>query len=164
MKIFFVQFFCVFLPFLLNIFCFCKGEKERYKYLNAEFQRIARRDKKAFFNDQCKEIEENNPCPRLWLFTSVLEVAVMKSSLETTETYISMGFFLNLADGLVSFLLFWVCLWFCFTITLLKEDWGFSWILTTWSLILTFSIYWVIFLTSSFPCLLPTSEFMRIIT
>ena len=37
-----------------------KGEKERYKRLNAEFQRIARRDKKAFFSDQCKEIEENN--------------------------------------------------------------------------------------------------------
>ena len=37
-----------------------KGEKERYKHLNAEFQRIARRDKKAFFCDQCKEIEENN--------------------------------------------------------------------------------------------------------
>ena len=37
-----------------------KGEKERYKHLNAEFQRIARRDKKAFFNNQCKEIEENN--------------------------------------------------------------------------------------------------------
>ena len=37
-----------------------KGEKERYKHLNAEFQRIARRDKKAFFNDQCKETEENN--------------------------------------------------------------------------------------------------------
>ena len=37
-----------------------KGEKERYKYLNAEFQRIARRDKKAFFSDQCKEIVENN--------------------------------------------------------------------------------------------------------
>ena len=37
-----------------------KGEKERYKYLNAEFQRIARRDKKAFFSGQCKEIEENN--------------------------------------------------------------------------------------------------------
>ena len=37
-----------------------KGEKERYKHLNAEFQRIAGRDKKAFFNDQCKEIEENN--------------------------------------------------------------------------------------------------------
>ena len=37
-----------------------KGEKERYKYLNAEFQRLARRDKKAFFSDQCKEIEENN--------------------------------------------------------------------------------------------------------
>ena len=37
-----------------------KGEKERYKYLNAEFQRIPRRDKKAFLCDQCKEIEENN--------------------------------------------------------------------------------------------------------
>ena len=37
-----------------------KGEKERYKHQNTEIQRIARRDKKAFFNDQCKEIEENN--------------------------------------------------------------------------------------------------------
>ena len=37
-----------------------KGEKERYKHLNAEFQIIARRDKKAFLSDQCKEIEENN--------------------------------------------------------------------------------------------------------
>ena len=37
-----------------------KGEKERYKHLNAEFQRIERRDKKAFLSDQCKEIEENN--------------------------------------------------------------------------------------------------------
>ena len=37
-----------------------KGEKERYTHLNAEFQRIARRDKKAFLRDQCKEIEENN--------------------------------------------------------------------------------------------------------
>ena len=37
-----------------------KGEKERYKHLNAEFQRIARRDKKAFFSDQCKETEENS--------------------------------------------------------------------------------------------------------
>ena len=37
-----------------------KGEKEIYKHLNAEFQRIARRDKKAFFSDQCKEIEDNN--------------------------------------------------------------------------------------------------------
>ena len=36
------------------------GEKERYKHLNAEFQRIIRRDKKAFLNDQCKEIQENN--------------------------------------------------------------------------------------------------------
>ena len=113
MKIFFVQFFCVFLPPLLDIFCLdlidrvsdelwnevgdivqetgiktipmekkcnkakwmseealqiamkrreakSKGEKERYKHLNAEFQRTARRDKKTFFSDQCKEIEENN--------------------------------------------------------------------------------------------------------
>ena len=37
-----------------------KGENERYKHLNAEFQRTGRRDKKAFFSDQCKEIEENN--------------------------------------------------------------------------------------------------------
>ena len=37
-----------------------KGEKERYTHLNAEFQRIARRDKKAFFSDKCKKIEENN--------------------------------------------------------------------------------------------------------
>ena len=37
-----------------------KGEKEKYKNLNAEFQRIASRDKKAFFSNQCKEIEENN--------------------------------------------------------------------------------------------------------
>ena len=37
-----------------------KGEKERYKHLNAEFQRTARRDKKAFFSNQCKEIEQNN--------------------------------------------------------------------------------------------------------
>ena len=37
-----------------------KGEKERYSHLNAEFQRIARRDKKDFFGDQCKEIEENS--------------------------------------------------------------------------------------------------------
>ena len=40
--------------------CKSKGEKERYTHLNAEFQRIARRDKKAFLSDQCKEIEENN--------------------------------------------------------------------------------------------------------
>ena len=37
-----------------------KGDKDRYNHLNAEFQRIARRDKKAFFSNQCKEIEENN--------------------------------------------------------------------------------------------------------
>ena len=37
-----------------------KGEKERYTHLNTEFQRVARRDKKAFLSDQCKEIEENN--------------------------------------------------------------------------------------------------------
>jgi len=42
-----------------------KGEKERYTHLNAEFQRIARRDKKAFLSDQGKEIEENNRMARL---------------------------------------------------------------------------------------------------
>ena len=43
-----------------------KGEKERPTYLNAEFQRIARRDKKAFLSDQCKEIEENNRMEKTW--------------------------------------------------------------------------------------------------
>ena len=42
-----------------------KGEKDRYSHLNAEFQRIARRDKKAFHSDQCKEIKENNRTGRL---------------------------------------------------------------------------------------------------
>ena len=42
-----------------------KGEKERYTHLNAEFQKIGRRDKKAFLSDQCKEIEENNRSERL---------------------------------------------------------------------------------------------------
>ena len=41
-----------------------KGEKERYSHLNAEFQRIARRDEKAFLSDQCKEINENNRMPK----------------------------------------------------------------------------------------------------
>ena len=48
--------------------------KERYKHLNAEFQRIARRDKKAFFSDQCKEIEENNRMKRLEISSRKLEI------------------------------------------------------------------------------------------
>ena len=51
-----------------------KGEKARYKHLNAEFQRIARRDKKAFFSDQCKEIEENNRMERLEITSRKLEI------------------------------------------------------------------------------------------
>ena len=51
-----------------------KGEKERYKHLNAEFQRRARRDKKAFFSDQCKEIEENNRMERLEMTSRTLEI------------------------------------------------------------------------------------------
>ena len=51
-----------------------KGEKERYKHLNAEFQRIARRDKKAFLSDQCKEIEENNKWERLEISSRKLEI------------------------------------------------------------------------------------------
>ena len=50
-----------------------KGEKERYKYLNAEFQRIARRHKKAFFSDQCKEIEENRMGKTRNLFKKIRE-------------------------------------------------------------------------------------------
>ena len=51
-----------------------KGEKERYTHLNAEFQRIARRDKKAFLNDQCKETEENNRMERLEVSSRKLEI------------------------------------------------------------------------------------------
>ena len=51
-----------------------KGEKERYKHLNAEFQRIARRDKKAFLSDQCKEIEENNTWERLEISARKLDI------------------------------------------------------------------------------------------
>ena len=51
-----------------------KGEKERYKHLNSEFQRIARRDKKAFLSNQCKEIEENNRMGRTrYLFKKIRE-------------------------------------------------------------------------------------------
>ena len=50
-----------------------KGEKERYKHLNAEFQRIARKDKKAFFSDQCKEIEENNRMGKIEISLRKLE-------------------------------------------------------------------------------------------
>ena len=51
-----------------------KGEKERYTHLNVKFQRIARRDKKAFFSDQCKEIEENNRMKRLEISSRKLEI------------------------------------------------------------------------------------------
>ena len=51
-----------------------KGEKEIYTHLNAEFQRIARRDKKAFLSDQCKEIEEKNRMERLEISSRKLEI------------------------------------------------------------------------------------------
>ena len=51
-----------------------RGEKERYTHLNAEFQRIARRDKKAFLSDQCKEIEENNRMGILVISSRRLEI------------------------------------------------------------------------------------------
>ena len=51
-----------------------KGEKERYTHLNAEFHRIARRDKKAFLSDQCKETEENNRMERLEISSRKLKI------------------------------------------------------------------------------------------
>ena len=51
-----------------------KGEKERYIHLNAKFQRIAKRDKKAFLTDQCKEIEENNRMERLEISSRKLKI------------------------------------------------------------------------------------------
>ena len=68
-----------------------KGTKERYKHLNAEFQRIARRDKKAFLSDQCEEIEENNRMGKTRDFfkkirdtkgTQYLIVSIMEKSLK----------------------------------------------------------------------------------
>ena len=51
-----------------------EGKKERYTHLNAEFQRVARRDKKAFLGDQCKEIEENNRTGKLEISSRKLEI------------------------------------------------------------------------------------------
>ena len=51
-----------------------KGEKERYTHLNVEFQRIARRDKKAFLSDHCEEIEENNRMERLEISSRKLQI------------------------------------------------------------------------------------------
>ena len=51
-----------------------KGEKERYIHLNEEFQRLARRDKKAFLSDQCKEIEENNRMGKTGISSRKLEI------------------------------------------------------------------------------------------
>ena len=51
-----------------------KGEKEKYTHLNVEFQRIARRDKKAILSDQCKEVEENNRWERLGISSRKLEI------------------------------------------------------------------------------------------
>ena len=51
-----------------------KGEKERYQHLNAEFQRIARRDKKALLSNQCKEIEENNRMGKIQISSRKLEI------------------------------------------------------------------------------------------
>ena len=51
-----------------------KGEKERYKHLNSEFQRTTRKDKKAFLSDQCKEIEENNKMERLEISSRKSEI------------------------------------------------------------------------------------------
>ena len=59
-----------------------KGEKERYSHLNAEFQRIARRDKKAFLSDQCKEIEENNRMGKTrYLFKKIRDTKVARDTI-----------------------------------------------------------------------------------
>ena len=55
-----------------------KGEKERYTHLNTEFQRIARRDKKAFLSDQCKEIEENNRMGKARVSSRKIEIPTEK--------------------------------------------------------------------------------------
>ena len=96
------QYSIIYVPHL----CQSKGEKERYKHLNAEFQRIARRNKKAFLSDQCKEIEENNRmgktrdlfkkirdtkgtsfgwAPKNWCFWTVVLEKTLESPLDCKE-------------------------------------------------------------------------------
>ena len=63
-----------------------KGEKERYKLLNAEFQRIARRDKKAFLSEQCKEIMENNRIGKTGgLFKKIRDTKDLHAKMDTTD-------------------------------------------------------------------------------
>ena len=64
-----------------------KGEKERYKHLNAEFQRIVRRDKKAFLSEQCKEIEENNRMGKTLFKKSLQERDLFKKIRDTRGTF-----------------------------------------------------------------------------
>ena len=67
-----------------------KGEKERYTYLNAKFQRIARKDKKAFFSDKCKEIEENNRMKKTReLFKKIRDTKVKVKSLSLVQLFVT---------------------------------------------------------------------------
>ena len=67
-----------------------KGEKERYTHLNAEFQRISRRDKKAFFSDQCKEIKENNRMGKTrHLFKKIRDTKwIFHAKMDTVKVYL----------------------------------------------------------------------------
>ena len=71
-----------------------KGEKERYKHVNAEFQRIARKDKKAFFSDQCKEMEENNRIEKTRdHFKKIRDTKGMfHAKMGTINTYLLLGY------------------------------------------------------------------------
>ena len=64
-----------------------QGEKERYQHLNAEFQRIARRDKKAFFSDQCKKIEENNRMGKTQNGNNRMRMQISARKLEIPREY-----------------------------------------------------------------------------
>ena len=63
-----------------------KGEKERYTHLNAGFQRVARRDKKGFFSEQCKEIEENNRMKKIESSSRKLEISREQTFQARTDT------------------------------------------------------------------------------
>ena len=75
-----------------------KGEKERYTHLNAEFQRIARRDKKAFLSDQCKEIEENNRMERLEISSGKLEIP-REHFMQRWNTGVHVSFLILVSSG-----------------------------------------------------------------
>ena len=82
-----------------------KGEKERYKHLNAEFQRIAKRDKKAFLRDQCKEIEENKRMGKTKDLFKKLEIPRVHQKYFLSVCILSLTLFMKTFVGYIKLIL-----------------------------------------------------------